>query len=115
MEITGRQVRSQGATAPKETPLTKSFSLSSSRPSTRESVSALPTYQDDRRKSKFGIKFPVRLSGISKPIAADPDQFSKWESRSSPVAHTVQRPPTALHPAYGSAIRYSEAHHLDRF
>jgi hypothetical protein len=122
--ITGRQVRSHGAAIPKDT-ATKSFSLSSG--STRRPASPeLPTYNtstEDRRKSRFGIKFPIRMSGISRPVPNDPEQFQKWESRSSPVVPEVQRPPTALHPyhtgvpqpQYPRSSTYSEVSHITRF
>ena len=122
--ITGRRVRSHGAAIPKDT-VTKSFSLSSG--STRRAPSPeLPTYNtstEDRRKSRFGIKFPIRMSGISRPVPNDPEQFQKWESRSSPVVPEVQRPPTALHPyhtgvpqpQYPRSSTYSEVSHITRF
>ena len=121
--ITGRQVRSHGAAIPKDT-ITKPFSLSSG--STRRAgTPELPTYNvtstEDRRKSKFGIKFPIRMSGISRPVPNDPEQFQKWESRSSPVVPEVQRPPTALHPYHAGAPQYprsstySEVSDMTRF
>lgn len=120
--ITGRQVRSHGASIPKDT-ITKPFSLSSG--STRRAATPdLPVYNsntEDRRKSRFGLKFPIRMSGISKPVPNDPEQFQKWESRSSPVVPEVQRPPTALHPYHATApeyprsSRYSEVSDMTRF
>lgn len=99
--ITGRQVRSDGAAIPQES--TKAFSLSSG--SIRRPESPLPSYNvtEERRKSRFPFRLPIRMSknlSISKPVMQDPEQFSKWDERSSPVAPDVQRPPTALHPAY---------------
>ena len=123
--ITGRQVRSHGASIPKDS-ITKSFSLNSG-PRRRPSTPKLPVYApptDERRKSRFGLKFPIRMSGISRPVPNDPEQFQKWESRSSPVAPDVQRPPTALHPFHASpperpeyppSSRYSETSVLTRF
>ena len=123
--ITGRQVRSHGAAIPKDAAgVGKSFSLSSG--STRRAATPeLPSYNtsaEDRRKSKFGLKFPIRMSGISRPVPNDPEQFQKWESRSSPVVPEVQRPPTALHPAYNHtgpqyprSSRYSEVSDMTRF
>jgi len=69
------------------------------------------------------------MSGISKPVLQNPEQFQKWNSRSSPVVPEVQRPETALHPAYkageslyppppvpGTASsRYSEVSNMTRF
>ncbi|PSS27196.1 hypothetical protein M430DRAFT_38000 [Amorphotheca resinae ATCC 22711] len=122
--ITGRQVRSHGAAIPTE-PRTKTFSLSSG--SRRAASPVLPTYNstsEERRKSRFGLKFPIRLSHISKPVSNDPEQFQKWESRSSPVVPDIQRPPTALHPyhnagtiahEYPASSRYSEVSNLTRF
>ncbi|RDW91454.1 hypothetical protein BP5796_02619 [Coleophoma crateriformis] len=132
--ITGRQVRSRGATAMNEKlepSLSRNYSRNSFRPGTR--TSDLPSYNtQDRRRSKFGFKFPIRIAGLSRPTANEPeqskwasrfsrapveisgpiptdnDQFSKWESRTSPVAPEIERPPTALHPAYSPASRYSE-------
>lgn len=125
--ITGRQVRSHGATTTKEASTKSNFSVSSG--SVRRAPSpVLPSYHsnsapEDRRKSRFGLKFPIRLSGISKPVSNDPEQFQKWETRSSPVAPEVQRPPTALHPAYNRGVvggypassRYSVASNVTRF
>ncbi|KAG0652142.1 hypothetical protein D0Z07_1030 [Hyphodiscus hymeniophilus] len=120
--ITGRQVRSHGASIPKNT-ITKSFSLNSG--STRRAATPdLPMYNtEERHKSRFGLKFPIRMSGISRPVPNDAEQFQKWESRSSPVVPEIQRPPTALHPfhaaperpEYPASSRYSEASVLTRF
>jgi hypothetical protein len=113
-----------GAVAPKDAG-TKPFSLSSG--STKGSVSeVLPTYNaptEDRRKSRFGLKFPLRGSHISKPVPNDPEQFEKWDSRTSPVVPDIQRPPTALHPyhatngdaPYPASSRYSVVSHMTRF
>jgi hypothetical protein len=99
--ITGRQVRSDGATTTNGS--TKSNLSVSSGSMRRPPSPILPSYNtttEERRKSRFPFKLPIRMSGISRPIQNDPEQFSKWESRTSPVAPEVQRPPTALHPAY---------------
>ncbi|KAI9054049.1 hypothetical protein LZ554_001220 [Drepanopeziza brunnea f. sp. 'monogermtubi'] len=124
--ITGRQVRSQGASIPKDAG-TKSFSLSSGSP--RASCS-LPSYNApaDRQKSRFSFRLPVRSSRfeISRPVVQDPEQFAKWDaSRSSPIAPEVQRPPTALHPYHQGVVnpqpppppssRYSEVSNMTRF
>ncbi|CZR59694.1 uncharacterized protein PAC_09588 [Phialocephala subalpina] len=113
--ITGRQVRSDGAAIPSSSASgtgTKAFSLSSG--SIRRSESPLPSYnvaeEQERRKSRFPQVFgrlarPKNFS-ISKPVLNDPEQFQKWESRSSPVAPEIQRPPTALHPAYNHGIAH---------
>ncbi|TAQ91484.1 hypothetical protein B7494_g249 [Chlorociboria aeruginascens] len=123
--ITGRQVRSHGAAIPKE-PSGKSFSLSSGSVH-RPASPVLPSYHttsEDRRRSRFGLKFPIRLSGISKATTTNQTHFPKWDSRSSPVAPEVQRPPTALHPAYHPteapypadvSSRYSVASQVSRF
>ncbi|KAG4431291.1 hypothetical protein IFR05_013235 [Cadophora sp. M221] len=125
--ITGRQVRSHGASIPKE-PTDKTFSLSSG--SIHRSVSeTLPSYNAppaDRQKSRFSFRLPIRSSKlpISKPIMQDPEQFAKWdESRSSPVAPglAVQRPPTAMHPYHQgvpnppASSRYSVVSNMTRF
>jgi hypothetical protein len=111
-----------GAAIPND-PSTKAFSMSSG--STRRSPSTvLPAYhstKDDRRKSIFSRKFPIRLSHISKPVAHDEEQ--KYESRSSPVIPDIQRPPTAQHPyhigdadaPYTRSSIYSQATNLTRF
>ena len=129
--LTGRHVRSYGA-APPQDKLTKSFSLNSSSSSRRAPSPVLPIYnaaQEDRRKSRFGrLKFPIRVSRISKPVLNDDEQFSKWDERSSPIAPAVQRPETALHPAYRAppepnhlqtppspSSRYSEVTTFTRF
>lgn len=57
----------------------------------------------DRRKSKFGMKWPI---SISKPIVQDPEMVTKWEDRSSPVVPDIQRPATSLHPAYQGGAAY---------
>ncbi|KAL2073809.1 hypothetical protein VTL71DRAFT_11135 [Oculimacula yallundae] len=137
LSITGRQVRSHGASVPKEPSThTKTFSLSStsSRRSTSESLpsyNAPPPASSDRQKSRFSFRLPVRSSklpfAISKPYMHDPEQFAKWdESRSSPVAPglAVQRPPTALHPYHQGTVnppppppssRYSVVSNMTRF
>lgn len=122
--ITGRQVRMHGAAAPKESS-TKAFSFNSGSIN-RPSSPVLPVYNsanEDRRKSRFGLKFPIRISHISKPISNDPDQFKKFESRTSPVVPDIQRPPTALHPyhttngdpPYPPSSRYSVVSDMTRF
>ncbi|KAF4618117.1 hypothetical protein G7Y89_g14990 [Cudoniella acicularis] len=120
--ISGRQVRSNGATTyPKS-----NFSVSSGSMRKSEGSPVLPTYRptspEERRNSRFGLKFPIRMSGISKPVANNQEQFSKWDDRSSPVAPEVQRPPTAMHPAlhppqpsYSRSSRYSEVSDMTRF
>lgn len=111
-DVTSRQVRSYGAAIPKPA-LPKSSGSVSSSASRRPASLVLPSYHEnpnERRRSKFGFHLPLRASKIeiSRPVATDPDQFKKWEDRSSPVAPAVQRPPTAMHPAY-SPSRYSVA------
>jgi len=124
--INARQVRSHGAAIPQDNVGKSSLSVSSC--STRSPATRLPSYNinvDDRRKSRFGIRLPIRISGISRPVANDPEQFAKWDSRDSPVVPEVQRPPTALHPIYQKptspqaprppSSRYSVVSHLNRF
>lgn len=111
-EITSRQVRSYGAAIPKNT-LPKSSGSVSSTTSRRPASLVLPSYHEnpnERRRSKFNFHLPLRASKIeiSRPVATDPEQFKKWEDRSSPIAPALQRPPTAMHPAY-SPSRYSVA------
>ncbi|TVY50038.1 hypothetical protein LOCC1_G000159 [Lachnellula occidentalis] len=130
MNITGRQVRGNGAaTFPKNAK--DNFSMSSG--STRKSEgTTLPRYQppgpppsppqEERRKSRFGFHLPIRMSMIGRPQheTQRSEQFSKWDDRSSPVVPDVQRPPTALHPmhagpAYPASSRYSVASNVTRF
>jgi hypothetical protein len=128
--ITGRQVRDNGATTfPKSSPR-NSFSISRSGSMNKENT-VLPSYQtstspEERRKSRFGLKFPIRMSGIGKPVPTNTEQFSQWDDRSSPVVPEVKRPDTALHPAlsvpqpaYGHARSrssvYSEVSNMTRF
>ncbi len=125
--ISGRQVRSHGAQVSKDNTVPKTFSLNSGS-TRRPGTPTLPLYTtEERRKSRFGFKFPIRHSlqspamQISRPEMIDPEQFAKWDERSSPVAPDVQRPPTALHPAYARgpaappSSRYSEVSNMDRF
>jgi hypothetical protein len=127
--ISARQVRSHGASIDKMAEGGKTFSLSSG--STRRPHSpVLPSYNppptEERRKSVFGFKLPIRMSQISRPVPTQPDQFEKFNSRSSPVMPHVERPPTALHPmhntgrnettpAYPASSRYSTVSNMTRF
>ncbi|RFU25434.1 hypothetical protein B7463_g10918, partial [Scytalidium lignicola] len=126
--ITGRQIRANGAIAPPKLTDKTNFSVSSVSSGSihRRASTTLPTYQpptmttsEERRKSKFGFHFPIRTSLISKPIQNDPEQFQKWEDRSSPVVPEIQRPPTALHPIHyppaPASSRYSVASNVTRF
>jgi hypothetical protein len=128
--ISGRQVRDKGAsTFAKPTPK-DNFSMSSGSVRKDEnsflpSYNAPPSPPQDRRKSHFNFKLPIRISQIGKPVVpANDEQFSKWEDRSSPVAPDVQRPPTALHPALNApgpayppapSSRYSVVSNMTRF
>ncbi|KAK3304539.1 uncharacterized protein B0T15DRAFT_494991 [Chaetomium strumarium] len=53
---------------------------------------------------------------ISKPIPQDTLDVEQrgHDNRASPIIPDIQRPPTALHPAFTGGSRYSEAH-MDRF
>ncbi|KAK0706843.1 hypothetical protein B0T26DRAFT_476330 [Lasiosphaeria miniovina] len=63
------------------------------------------------RKSKIAISKPF----ISEAQAADIERNnSPLASRTSPIVPAVQRPPTALHPAFTGGSHYSTAH-MDRF
>jgi hypothetical protein len=123
--ITGRQVRSHGAAIPgSNDSVGKTFSFSSGSTRSRRVPSpVLPTSTspEERRKSRWTRILPIN---ISKPIATNLEQFSKWNSRSSPVAPDVQRPPTALHPynrpsvqppGYPRSSTYSEVSNMNRF
>ncbi|RDL38046.1 Uncharacterized protein BP5553_05479 [Venustampulla echinocandica] len=122
--ISGRQVRGQGAATFPSSSTKSNYSVSSGSIRKAESP-VLPTYHtptEERRKSRFGLKFPIRTSGISKPIPTNQEQFSKWDDRSSPVVPDVQRPPTAMHPAlhppapaYPASSRYSVVSNMTRF
>jgi hypothetical protein len=132
--ITGRQVRDNGATTtPMDSSPRNSFITSVSRNnSMSKATTVLPSYYErpatpeERRKSRFGLKFPIRMSGIGKPVPTNTEQFSQWDDRSSPVMPEVKRPDTALHPAlappqpaYGHARSrssiYSEVSNMTRF
>ncbi|KAM7217766.1 hypothetical protein V8F06_006900 [Rhypophila decipiens] len=65
------------------------------------------------RKSKPVISKPFNpvLSQHGDIERGEPDNFP---DRGSPINPQIQRPPTALHPAYTGGSRYSEAH-MDRF
>lgn len=110
--ITAREIRSDGAATAKDSISQSSFSVSSG--SMRKAPSpVLPVYQS---------------SFISKPILQNPNQFQntnqvqEFDFRGSPVAPGVQRPPTAMHPAFkpdgppphASSI-YSVASNVTRF
>ncbi|EHK98000.1 hypothetical protein M7I_6233 [Glarea lozoyensis 74030] len=129
--ITGRMVRENGATAaPKNNDSPRnSYSFSRSASMSKENT-ILPSYQaptspEDRRRSRFGLKFPIRMSGIGKPMPTS-EHVSQWDDRSSPIVPDVKRPDTALHPAlappqpaYGLARSrssvYSEVSNMTRF
>jgi hypothetical protein len=88
------------------------------------SVLKVGSYSEDRRKSKFGMKWPI---SISRPVVQDPEQFRNFNDRSSPVIPEIQRPATSLHPAYNkeaypappvpapASSRYSEVSNMTRF
>ncbi|PMD44072.1 hypothetical protein L207DRAFT_453460 [Hyaloscypha variabilis F] len=101
--ITGRQVRADGAAISKDPSGKSAFSVTSG--SIRRPVTpVLPSYTEDRRKSRFGMKWPI---SISRPIVQDPEQqFKGYEDRSSPVIPEIQRPATSLHPAYKGEEAY---------
>ncbi|KAI0479269.1 hypothetical protein GGR56DRAFT_370875 [Xylariaceae sp. FL0804] len=77
-------------------------------------------YPTEKRKSAWAN--PFRKSKISSPITHDMEQGpvvehyapEELDSRSSPIAPGLARPPTALHPANRNSF-YSEVSHLDRF
>jgi hypothetical protein len=88
--------------------------------------------RQEKRGTRFNFRFPVRASKlkISKPIPqeqeveqggmdlrehAGNDEDTWQEDRASPIVPNIQRPPTALHPAYTANSRYSEVSHLPRF
>ncbi|KAL1879378.1 hypothetical protein VTK73DRAFT_7015 [Phialemonium thermophilum] len=118
--ITCRQIRSDGNLA--QPPVAKdayfdakSLRSTSLRRKDEEQVSAA------RRLTRVLNPKNFRKSKIqiSKPIIHDQDRDieqgnSGYGDRSSPIVPTVQRPPTALHPAYTGGSRYSEAH-MSRF
>ena len=64
------------------------------------------------RKSKLQISSPMPLGGhhdVERGGSSD-----HLDDRASPIIPAVQRPPTALHPAFTGSSRYSEAH-MTRF
>jgi hypothetical protein len=132
-QLTGRHVRSYGAAPPIDKLNGSSIRTGSSR---RPVSPVLPMYNsapptEDNRKSRFNFRFPIRTSHISKPIVTDQEQFdSRYDERSSPVVPDIQRPATALHPAFNhvneapsyprpppppASSRYSEASGITRF
>jgi hypothetical protein len=125
LNLTGRQVRGNGANTFPKSKDTFSMSSGSTRRSentTLPSYHAPPSPPQEGQKSRFGFKLPIRMSTIGKPIPENHEQFSKWDDRSSPVVPDVQRPPTALHPAmnaagpaYPPSSRYSVVSNMTRF
>ncbi|KAK0639315.1 hypothetical protein B0T16DRAFT_432186 [Cercophora newfieldiana] len=63
------------------------------------------------RKSRLQISAPMPLGGQRDVEHGSTDQLN---DRASPIIPAVQRPPTALHPAFTGSSRYSEAH-MTRF
>ncbi|KAK4454980.1 hypothetical protein QBC34DRAFT_341474 [Podospora aff. communis PSN243] len=64
------------------------------------------------RKSRLQISAPMPLGGGHRDVEhGSADQLN---DRASPIIPAVQRPPTALHPAFTGSSRYSEAH-MTRF
>ncbi|KAK3321044.1 hypothetical protein B0T19DRAFT_256601 [Cercophora scortea] len=73
----------------------------------------LPNFRDFR-KSKMQISAPIVHPSHDSDLESGDDRLS---DRQSPIMPAVQRPPTALHPAYtgvSTSSRYSSAH-MDRF
>jgi len=103
--ITSRQIRAHGAKVLLDD-LPKSMRSGSTGPRSFD----LPQYTKDtenrQSKFKFGFKFnnPIRTSLISRPVPTDTEQFKEWESRSSPIAGGLQKPPPARHPAYTASV-----------
>ncbi|KAK0635068.1 hypothetical protein B0T17DRAFT_481346 [Bombardia bombarda] len=68
-------------------------------------------FQQNFRKSRQ-ISKPIIITDVH---GDDVERGSdRLNDRNSPVVPTLQRPPTALHPAFTGGSRYSEAH-MDRF
>jgi len=63
------------------------------------------------RKSRLQISAPMPLGGNRDVEQGSTDHLN---DRASPIIPAVQRPPTALHPAFTGSSRYSEAH-MTRF
>jgi len=63
------------------------------------------------RKSRLQISAPMPLGGHRDIEHGSTDHLN---DRASPIIPAVQRPPTALHPAFTGSSRYSEAH-MTRF
>lgn len=63
------------------------------------------------RKSRLQISAPMPLGGHRDVEHGSTEQLN---DRASPIIPAVQRPPTALHPAFTGSSRYSEAH-MTRF
>jgi hypothetical protein len=122
--ITARQIRSDGnlARPAMKDNMYDAYSASQRSGSLRqrEEPASKAKRLTMRFSKAFKEKINVRKSKISAPIPQDRDadleggNDSLAEDRSSPVMPTVQRPPTALHPAFTGGSRYSEAH-MSRF
>ncbi|KAK3315314.1 hypothetical protein B0H66DRAFT_341272 [Apodospora peruviana] len=64
------------------------------------------------RKSRIQISKP--FNPVSQTADIERGDDDHLNDRQSPIMPAIQRPPTALHPAFTGGSRYSEAH-MDRF
>jgi hypothetical protein len=64
------------------------------------------------RKSRITISKPIPQDSLD--VERGVTSHSNNADRASPIIPELQRPPTALHPAFTGGSRYSEAH-MDRF
>ncbi|KAK1754570.1 hypothetical protein QBC47DRAFT_221012 [Echria macrotheca] len=64
------------------------------------------------RKSRPQISAPMPLGGSGGGFSPDVEHGASdhFNDRASPIIPAVQRPPTALHPAFTGSSRYSAAH-----
>ncbi|CAF9932011.1 MAG: hypothetical protein HETSPECPRED_008247 [Heterodermia speciosa] len=99
-DITARQVRAHGATSAQKTQAL-SYSPSNSNSSRRRSFhlnrsDTLPSYYTQSPRNPD----MRQTRNISAPVNVDHSQFDKFKENSEPVG--LQRPDSALHPAYNS-------------
>ncbi len=142
IKVTSRQIRTHGNLAlqhasKKHLDMEQSFVSHYSPPAHRDNFSARSWDKEEQVEPSSAVRRITRVFNprnfrksriqISKPIPQDLDPERGHSShsyphggsahdddRASPVLPGLQRPPTALHPAFTAASRYSEAH-MDRF
>jgi hypothetical protein len=131
--ITARQVRSHGNLAPRNKEAASAYDSNSytsygardnfsqrsaslrhrdeeePRPSAAKRITRMLNPKNmNFRKSRIQISAPMPQ------FPRDVERGDHHDDRASPIIPAVQRPPTALHPAFTGSSRYSEAH-MTRF